>query len=88
MSYREGKICHYSGLSSVATYKNDYTCNDMIKISIDCALCESEFEIKIENTNGFFNQEEHCSACLRQNLITCTIQNGTITRIEVINPDK
>ena len=88
MSYREDKICHYSGLPSVATYKNDDTYNDMIDISIDCALCESEFEIEIENINGLVNQEEHCSACLRQNLIICKIQDGTITRIEVINPDK
>jgi len=48
----------------------------------------SEFEIEIENINGLVNQEEHCSACLRQNLIICKIQDGTITRIEVINSDK
>ena len=88
MSNRVDKIYHYSGLPSVATYKNDYTYNDMINISIDCALCESEFETEIENINGLANQEEYCNACLRQNLITCNIQDGTITRIEVINPDK
>ena len=87
MSYKEDKICHYSGLPSVATYKNDYTYNDMINISINCAHCGNEFEIEIENINGSVNQEECCNVCLRQNLVTYNIQDGNINRIEVFDPD-
>ena len=83
MNNKEDKICHYSGLPSVSTYKSDYVYDIIIDISIICVHCGSEFEIEVENMDGVVYQEECCSTCLKKNLITYNMQEGNIVRLKV-----
>tara|TARA_B100000965_G_C19548324_1_gene738928 strand:- start:414 stop:680 length:267 start_codon:yes stop_codon:yes gene_type:complete len=88
MDNKEDKVCHYSGLQSVATYKSDYYYNDMLDIVIDCAHCGTEFEIEVDNIDGSVSQEECCNVCMKQNIVTYSIQDDDIIKIEVSDPDR
>jgi len=50
------------------------------------SICH-EFEIEVDSIEGLFTQEECCSACMRQNLVTFGIQDGDIVRLDVSDPD-
>ena len=43
--------------------------------------------IEVDSIEGLFTQEECCSACMRQNLVTFGIQDGDIVRLDVSDPD-
>ena len=88
MKNTQDKICHYSGLPSVATYKSDYVYDNMLDIVISCGHCRSEFEIKVENIDGKVFREDYCSACLKKNYSTLTIQDGDIIKLRVSQIDE
>ena len=59
----------------------------MLDISVSCVHCGNEFEIEVDSIEGLFTQEECCSACMRQNLVTFGIQDGDMVRLDVSDPD-
>ena len=88
MRNKQDKICHYSGLPSVATYKSDYVYDNMLDIMVSCAHCGIEFEIKVDNIDGKVSREDYCSACLKKIVSTLTIQDGDIIKLQVSQIDE
>ena len=88
MNNEEDKICHYSGLPSLATYKRDYNFSVAIDISISCLRCGIEIEIEVDSVEGLSTHEKCCSGCMKQLSVTFEIQDGQILRLEVFDPNK
>ena len=88
MNNEEDKICHYSGLPSVATYKRDYNFSDVIEFPISCFRCGIEIEIEVDSVEGLSTHEKCCSGCMKQISVTFEIQDGVILSLEVFDPNE
>ena len=86
MKKRIDKICHYSGLPSLATYKSDYAYEDEIEITVTCIYCESHFVVIGELINGQFSKVKHCTNCTKQSLINYEIIHNEVVNLKISTP--
>ena len=86
MKNKIDKICHYSGLPSLATYKNDYVYENEIEIAVTCIFCESHFVLIGELINGQFSKAKYCTNCTKQSLINYEIINNEVVNLKISTP--
>ncbi len=86
MKNKIDKICHYSGLPSLATYKSDYTYSSELGITVTCIYCQNKFIIVSKLIDGPVSRKENCFKCLKQILIGYEIIDNKVADLEISKP--
>ena len=87
MKNKIDKICHYSGLPSLATYKSDYIYESELEITVTCIYCRNKFIIVTELTDGPVSRKENCFNCLNQIFIGYEIIDNKVANLKISKPD-
>ena len=87
MKNKIDKICHYSGLPSLATYKNDYIYESELETTVTCIYCRNKFIIVTELTDGPVSRKENCFNCLNQIFIGYEMIDNKVANLKISKPD-